>query len=75
MLKCTTKFREKSFLDFMLDEAISIQECNIKSRIQQVNIVSGTLSSVMGLKVTGSDVSPFLCMPFSIHMEFHQIAK
>ena len=39
---------------------IVFKNADIEARIQEKNILRGTLSGVMGLKFAGSDVSPFL---------------
>ena len=48
----------------------AFKKANIESRKHDVKILRGMLSSVIGLKFAGYDVSPFLCAR-TVHAFFH----
>ena len=76
MLKSTCQLGKEAFLDIVFNIAIGGEKGSIESRRQEVKIFKGTLSSGIGLKLPGSDVSPLLCIrtvqAFSIHQGYCQ---
>ena len=70
VIKRTTKLRDESFLILCSMKPLAFKNTNVESRWQEVNILRGTVSSVMGLKLAGSDVLPLLCMRI-VHAFFY----
>ena len=50
----------------------AVKKANNEARRDDVNALKGTFSSVIGLKLHGSVVSPFLCMR-TVHAVFYTV--
>ena len=60
MLQCTRYLMSKALLNFIFNKTIILRKSKIESRRQDVKILRPTDCNVIGLKLAGSFVSPFL---------------